>query len=282
MGTFDSSCHECFESKERWYEIGPTDLLARKGSLTLRSHHKKYSEPVLVYSWHRNREAFPKDYDIESPETVKNLCISTYKRFGSDSPRWMSEAREQMAQVLVNKDFVEKKKTGLLDEETLCPGILERDPELPPTGFRDVPMESPPDPRKPCFSTTYSEDFVPQYEYPPPLFFPRFPDRPYFLPSPSLEAIGVEDLFCIQPRQSCVLLFDRWCPDSSALCIYREACPRREEYSIVHRKCRSQFTDLNGSKRFGINTWHDESGIYANSEAKQKLYALARNPIVPL
>jgi hypothetical protein len=40
--------------------------------------------------------------------------------------RWMSEAREQMAQVLVNKDLVEKKKTGLLDEETLCPGILER------------------------------------------------------------------------------------------------------------------------------------------------------------
>lgn len=228
MGTFDSQCHECFESKERWYEIGPTDLLERKGSLTLRSHHKKYSEPVLVYSWHRNREAFPKDYDIESPETVKNLCMSTYKRFGSDSPRWMSEAREQMAQVLVNKDLVEKKKTGLLDEETLCPGILERDPELPPTGFRDVPMESPPDPRKPCFSTTYSEDFTPQYEYPPP------------------------------------------------------ACPRREEYSIVHRKCRSQFTDLNGSKRLGINTWHDESGIYANSEAKQKLYALARNPIVPL
>ncbi|XP_034340553.1 cilia- and flagella-associated protein 95 [Arvicanthis niloticus] len=229
MGTFDNSCQECFEHKERWYEIGPTDLLERKGSLTLRSHHKKYSEPVLVYSWHRNREAFPKDYDIENPETVKNLCISTYRRFGSESPRWMSEAREQMSQVFVNKDFVEKKKNALVNDETMCSGILERDPELPPTGFREVSMESPPDPRKPCFSTTYSEDYAPQYEYPSP------------------------------------------------------ACPRQDEYSIVHRKCRSQFTDLNGSKRFGINTWHDESGIYANSEAKQKLYvSSASNPIVPL
>ncbi|EGW14721.1 Uncharacterized protein C9orf135-like [Cricetulus griseus] len=63
--------------------------------------------------------------------------------------------------------------------------------------------------------------------------------------------------------------------------VSHKACPRQEDYSIVYRKCRSQFTDLNGSKRFGINTWHDESGIYANSEAKQKLYSLADNPIVP-
>ncbi|GAB1302280.1 Protein CFAP95 [Apodemus speciosus] len=184
MGTFDSSCHECFENKER----------------------------------HRNREAFPKDYDIESPETVTNLCISTYKRFGSESPRWMSEAREQMSQVFVNKDFVEKKKNALRTLNCLLQafGMLLWNPHQ----IRENPDT--------CFSTTYSEDYVPQYEYPPP------------------------------------------------------ACPRQDKYSIVHRKCRSQFTDLDGSKRFGINTWHDESGIYANSEAKQKLYALASNPIVPL
>nr|KAF6432959.1 hypothetical protein HJG59_001949 [Molossus molossus] len=55
----------------------------------------------------------------------------------------------------------------------------------------------------------------------------------------------------------------------------------QDDYSIVHRKCRSQFTDLNGSKRFGINPWHDESGIYANSYVKQKLYPLTGGPIVP-
>ncbi|EDM13019.1 similar to RIKEN cDNA 1700028P14 (predicted) [Rattus norvegicus] len=228
MGTFNSSCHECFKRKERWYEIGPTDLLERKGSLTLRSQDKKYSGPVLVYSWHRNREAFPKDYDMEDPKVATNLCKSTYHRLGTDSPRWVSEAQEQMSQVLVNKDFLEKKKKALVHDETMCLGILESDPQLLPSGFREASMEPPPDPRKQCYSTTYSEDYVPQYEYPPP------------------------------------------------------ACPLQDDYSIVHRKCRSQFTDLNGSKRFGINKWHDESGIYANSKAKQKLYALAGNPIVPL
>ncbi|XP_051003070.1 cilia- and flagella-associated protein 95 [Acomys russatus] len=227
MGTFSSTGQDCFGSKENWYEIGPTDLLERKGSLTLRSHHKKYSKPVLVYSWHYDREAFPKDYDIEGPETVKKLCNSTYWRLGTDCPVWISETHEQMSQVFLNKDFVEKKKKALVNEKTTCPGILERDPELPPTGFRDVNVESSPNQRKPCVLTTYSEDYAPQYDYPPP------------------------------------------------------ACPRQDECSTVYRKCRSQFTDLNGTKRFGINTWHDESGIYANSEAKQKLYALAENPIVP-
>ncbi|ELW63118.1 hypothetical protein TREES_T100010041 [Tupaia chinensis] len=146
MENTDSSCRARCDPGKYWFELGPMDLLERKGSLTLRSYHKKYSRPVLVYSWHHDREAFPKDYDIEGPETVKKLCNSTYWRLGTDEP----------------------------------------------------------------------------------------PDYP--------------------------------CQD---------------DYSIVHRKCRSQFTDLDGSKRFGINIWHDESGIYANSYVKQKLYPLTGGPIIP-
>ncbi|XP_059115607.1 cilia- and flagella-associated protein 95 isoform X2 [Peromyscus eremicus] len=168
MGTFRSACLDCFDSKEHCYEIGPTNLLERKGSLTLRSQHKKYSKPVLVYSWHRDREAFPKDYDIEGPETVKKLCNSTYWRLGTDCPTCVSETHEQMSQVFLNKDLVQNKKKALINAETICPGILERDPELPPTGFRHVFMGSPPDQRKPCALTTYSEDYTPQYNYPPP------------------------------------------------------------------------------------------------------------------
>lgn len=47
----DGSCQDLCSSKQYQYELGPTDLLERKGSLTLRSHHKIYSKPVLVYSW---------------------------------------------------------------------------------------------------------------------------------------------------------------------------------------------------------------------------------------
>ncbi|XP_008588036.1 PREDICTED: uncharacterized protein C9orf135 homolog [Galeopterus variegatus] len=228
METHDSSCQAWCDSRQRWYEFGPTDLLQRKGSLTLRSHHKRYSKPVLVYSWHHDREAFPKDYDIEGPEQVKKLCNSTYWRLGTDEPPiWISETHEQMSQVCLNTELATVKSKALLNEETMCCGIIERDTGLPATGFGALFTRHPPDLSKMCALTTYSEDYVPAYDY--------------------------------QPR----------------------GYPCQDDYLIVYRKCHSQFTDLNGSKRFGINTWHDESGIYANSNVKQKLHLLTSGPIVP-
>ncbi|XP_006918545.1 protein C9orf135 homolog [Pteropus alecto] len=224
----DGSSQDLCSSTQYQYELGPTDLLERKGSLTLRSHHKIYSKPVLVYSWHRDREAYPKDYDIGSPEKVKKLCYSTYRRLGTDEPPiWISETHEQMAQIFLNTELAEIKSKALLNAETMSSGIIERDTGLPVTGFGALFTRHPPDRRKMCALTTYAENYTPPYDY-QPLDYP--------------------------------------CQD---------------DYSIVHRKCRSQFTDLNGSKRFGINTWHDESGIYANSYVKQKLFPLTGGPIVP-
>ncbi|XP_011369600.1 protein C9orf135 homolog [Pteropus vampyrus] len=224
----DGSSQDLCSSRQYQYELGPTDLLERKGSLTLRSHHKIYSKPVLVYSWHHDREAYPKDYDIGSPEKVKKLCYSTYWRLGTDEPPiWISETHEQMAQIFLNTELAEIKSKALLNAETMSSGIIERDTGLPVTGFGALFTRHPPDRRKMCALTTYAENYTPPYDY-QPLDYP--------------------------------------CQD---------------DYSIVHRKCRSQFTDLNGSKRFGINTWHDESGIYANSYVKQKLFPLTGGPIVP-
>ncbi|XP_004591899.2 cilia- and flagella-associated protein 95 [Ochotona princeps] len=225
MECFESACHD---SQPHWFEIGPLDVLERKGSLTLRSRHKKYSKPVLVSCWHRDREAFPKDYDIEGPKEVKKLCNSTYWRLGSDEPRiWISETQEQMSQACLNRDLVERKKKPLLNEETLCSGIIGRDTGSPATGFGAVFTVHPPDWRKMYMLTTYAEEYTPPHDY-----------------------------------------------SSRAHC-------RPDEYSVAHRKCRSQFTDLNGSKRFGINTWHDESGIYANSCVKRALCQSRGGPIVP-
>ncbi|KAM5185080.1 cilia- and flagella-associated protein 95 [Callospermophilus lateralis] len=224
----DSPCLEWYNGNQYWFEVGPTDLFERKGSLTLRSYHKKYSKPVLVHSWQHDREAFPKDYDIEGPDKIKRLCASTYCRFGTEEPPiWISETHEEMAQGFSNKNFVEIKSKPLLNEETMCSGIIERDTGLPATDFGALFTRHPPDWNKMYTMTTYAEDYVPPHDYPP-----RIP-----------------------------------------LC--------QDDYSIVHRKCRSQFTDLDGSKRFGIHTWHDESGIYANSDVKQKLYSLTVSPIVP-
>uniref|UniRef100_A0A8C3XCL7 Cilia and flagella associated protein 95 n=1 Tax=Catagonus wagneri TaxID=51154 RepID=A0A8C3XCL7_9CETA len=149
MESSDSSCRDWCSSRQYRFELGPMDLTERKGSLTLRSHHKKYSKPVLVYSWHRDREAYPKDYDIEGPEEVKKLCNSTYCRLGThEPPVWKSETHEKMAQVYLNTEFTEIKSKPLLNEETINSGIIERDTGLPATGFGALFTRHPPDWRK--------------------------------------------------------------------------------------------------------------------------------------
>ncbi|XP_049626946.1 cilia- and flagella-associated protein 95 [Suncus etruscus] len=221
----DSCATSC--GRHYWLEAGPTDLLERKGSLTLRSQDKKYSKCVLVNSWDKVREAYPKDYDVDQSDNKKNLSKSTYQRLGTDEPLvWVSEAQEQMSSILTNKNFVEIKSKALVNEETLCSGMIKRDIGLPGTGFGSLFSRHPPDHCKMYNLTTYAEGYTPPHDY--------------------------------QPHQY--------------------PC----DYSLVHRKCHSQFTDLNGSKRFGINTWHDESGIYGNSHMKKELYSLTQSPIVPM
>ncbi|XP_069481892.1 cilia- and flagella-associated protein 95 [Ambystoma mexicanum] len=48
----------------------------------------------------------------------------------------------------------------------------------------------------------------------------------------------------------------------------------------VYKKCHSQFADTADHRRFGINTWQDESGVYANKELKQSLIKRT-DPITP-
>ncbi|XP_066472961.1 cilia- and flagella-associated protein 95 [Tiliqua scincoides] len=54
--------------------------------------------------------------------------------------------------------------------------------------------------------------------------------------------------------------------------------PEAGGYSVVHRKCHSQFTDTVDYRRHGVNTWQDESGIYGNSDLRQKVFPVT-NPI---
>ena len=51
----------------------------RKGSLSLRCDHMKYSNNTLNSNWHEVREAHPKDYDI-TQVTMQNLHRATYDR----------------------------------------------------------------------------------------------------------------------------------------------------------------------------------------------------------
>jgi len=55
--------------------------------------------------------------------------------------------------------------------------------------------------------------------------------------------------------------------------------PLEIDWSPAVRRMKSQFTDVRDHRRNGRNTWLDESGIYANQDAKRKFFPL-RNPLM--
>merc|ERR1712141_366614 len=54
--------------------------------------------------------------------------------------------------------------------------------------------------------------------------------------------------------------------------------PEIPDNSAAYKKCHSQFTDTADYRRYGQNTWQDETGIYANLDAKRTVFAIT-NPI---
>eukprot|EP00112_Aurelia_sp_Birch-Aquarium-sp1_P022312 Seg6251.1 transcript_id=Seg6251.1/GoldUCD/mRNA.D3Y31 product="Protein C9orf135" protein_id=Seg6251.1/GoldUCD/D3Y31 len=48
--------------------------------------------------------------------------------------------------------------------------------------------------------------------------------------------------------------------------------PPDKDNSAAYKKCHSQFTDTADYRRSGLNTWQDESGHYANTEAKRTVF----------
>ncbi|MBZ3882172.1 hypothetical protein SUZIE_166605 [Sciurus carolinensis] len=214
----DGLCREWCNSNQYWFEIGPTDLFERKGSLTLRSYHKKYSKPVLVHSWGK--------------KGILRASVGAFNLGQLDQIKF-SRGRSLTRGI--------RKENQSVETECLYPGLTRT-----------------------VLIVTLLVDLV----FISLLKCPRHHDREAFPKDYDIE--GPEKIKKLCNSTYCRLGTDEP-PDY--LC--------QDDYSIVHRKCRSQFTDLDGSKRFGINTWHDESGIYANSDVKQKLYSLTVSPIVP-
>lgn len=50
------------------------------------------------------------------------------------------------------------------------------------------------------------------------------------------------------------------------------------DQSALWRRCHSQFTDVDDYRRHERNTWHDESGVYANSALRDEVIK-PTNPI---
>ncbi|XP_038625858.1 protein C9orf135 homolog isoform X3 [Tachyglossus aculeatus] len=144
------------------------DLPERKGSLSLRSQHMPYGKTVLVSDWHETIQAEPKDYDINAaPLGTKNLCNSSYWRFGVEDKVCKSEMHEQMAKIYLKPSLEQNKMKPLLNEDTLCTGVIERETGMPGTGFGAVLPRHPANHWKTASETTYRADYVPPYDYKP-------------------------------------------------------------------------------------------------------------------
>uniref|UniRef100_A0A803J2I8 Uncharacterized protein n=1 Tax=Xenopus tropicalis TaxID=8364 RepID=A0A803J2I8_XENTR len=61
----------------------------------------------IVWCWHQNREAEPKDYDLATlPVGKKNLCQSTYRSLGKvEISDWKTTTEDQLSQVQLKKDY---------------------------------------------------------------------------------------------------------------------------------------------------------------------------------
>ncbi|XP_014464144.1 cilia- and flagella-associated protein 95 isoform X1 [Alligator mississippiensis] len=202
------------------------DLMERKGALSLRSGCTRYSNTTLLLPSLQDREAEPKDYNINQvPLGSKNLCRSTYWRLGNMDEVWVTTYQDHLSQPFTNKEYKEMKICkSMLNEDNFEDSVIDRETGLPQTVMGAVLPRHSPDHFKMDLDTTYRIEYVPPYDY-----------TPY---------VGVQ-------------------PDG---------------YSVVHRKCHSQFTDTADYGRHGINTWQNESGIYANAAIKQKFFPVT-NPI---
>ncbi|XP_077792065.1 cilia- and flagella-associated protein 95 isoform X3 [Podarcis muralis] len=150
-------------------ELGPPDVMERRGALTLRSPCADYGRPTLVHRWYYKREAEPKDYDIhEIPLGSKNLCRSTYWRLGTIDEKWVTTYEDHLSQPYRIKEYKELDiRKSLLDEDNFEIAVIGRETGLPETGPGAVLPCHSPDHFKMFLDTTYQTDYVPPYDYEP-------------------------------------------------------------------------------------------------------------------
>ncbi|XP_075684077.1 cilia- and flagella-associated protein 95 [Rhinoderma darwinii] len=144
------------------------DMLERKGSLYLRSNHMHYDKPTKVSGWHQSREAEPKDYDVnEAPLGKKNLCHSTYRRFGNvNAGDWNTTTQHQLSQVHLKGEYkVKDVRKQMVNEDNLDTLNLKRQTGLPDSGFRSVLPHHSTDHNKMHLDTTYGINYVAPFQY---------------------------------------------------------------------------------------------------------------------
>ncbi|KAG8455238.1 hypothetical protein GDO86_001437 [Hymenochirus boettgeri] len=155
------------------------DLLERKGSLYLRSHHMQYDRATLVSGWHKRREAEPKDYDLTNvPSGGQNLCRSTYERFGDlENADWKTVTEEHLSQINLKKDYEPRDVPKLMVNENTFNliDINQRQTSHSESVIGKVLPRHAKDHRKMHLKTTYNTDYTFDYMF-EPMSIPDVPD----------------------------------------------------------------------------------------------------------
>ncbi|XP_073399821.1 cilia- and flagella-associated protein 95 isoform X1 [Dendrobates tinctorius] len=154
--------------------------MERKGSLYLRSRHMHYDKPTKVSGWHQSREAEPKDYDVnEALLGKKNLCQSTYRRFGNfTSEDWNTTTAHQLSQVHLKGDYeVRDVSKQMVNEDNFDTLNLKRQTGLPDSGFGAVLPHYNKHHNKMHLITTYGIDYMAPFHY---TTFQKVPEAPNY------------------------------------------------------------------------------------------------------
>ena len=211
----------------------------QKGSLCLRSDHMDYGRATLVSNWHHARESEPKDHDVFQ----KNNKTEVY-----------DAKKRNVHQSTYNRilNITDGKLPISTCHEATEQIILRKD-------FEEKTLQRPMVDIKTIHETSKPrETGAPAHGFGSILPRHHVDHNKRYLGT--TYGIDYKDIYPYKEKKI-------------------EADPGKEtDQSFAYRKCRSQFTDIDGYRREGRNTWLDESGQYANREIKEEVFKKT-NPI---
>ncbi|ESO02453.1 hypothetical protein HELRODRAFT_161724 [Helobdella robusta] len=224
---------ECLTDPEkRMAASRPVNCRTEKGSMTLRSTDHVYREGVYVHGWYP--ESYPKDHDFKW-DCPRSLFRSTYQRFAEKDkptpPSHYTATNDEMFRLKAQPLPACSHRNMLIPEESLCIMI---DREL------EVAKES-----------NSCKNILPKHLKDPLKFYDLTTNvDTYRLQLPLIETKNEKQ---------------RKYEESQ-----KEDLERTKFLSLCNRKPVSQFTDLDGRKRDGVNVWMDDSGVYFNTAYRMK------------
>lgn len=207
----------------------------KKGSLSLRSDHMDYDRSTLVSMWHARREQEETDHDVHCPGCPG--CRGAHNRT-------LHMSSYNQLGTYQNEEPLKSTCHDHLDQINLRKDFEEkvtRKPMINETTINSSPI---------ALDKKLDSAILPKHLDD---HSKRYLDTTYGVDYKQSYPGSLTSVAGTQPGSS-------------------QAPPAEVDKKGAYQKMRSQFTDVDGHKREGANTWHDESGVYANAELKSQVF----------